>query len=70
MDEQIYLLVIIIFIIYILTKILVKMIKMDKNKYAIPIFFGRVLLGFLITMFIYIIILLFTGESILLRVLG
>ena len=70
MDEQIYLLVVIIFVIIVLSKFIVRMMNMDNQKYNIPIFYGRILLGFLIAMFLYIAYSIIKGEDVLTKILG
>jgi len=70
MDEQIYLLLIIIFVIVVLSRFIVRMINMDNPKYNIPIFYGRILLGFLIAMFFYIIYSMLKGEGIITKFMG
>ena len=70
MDEQIYLIVIIIFVIIVLSRFIVRMMKMDNPKYNIPIFYGRILLGFLIAMFFYIIYSMLKGEEVITKLMG
>ncbi len=70
MTEQIYLLLILLFVIILLSKFVVRMIKSDNLKYRIPIFYGRILLGFLVAMLFYIVYLMLTGEDVISKFLG
>jgi len=70
MNEAIYLLVILVFVIVILSKFVVRLMKTDNEKYKIPILYGRILLGFLVAMLFYIIFLLLKGEDVISRLLG
>lgn len=70
MDENIYLLVVIIFVIIVLSRFIVRMMNMDQQKYSIPILYGRILLGFLIAMFFYIIYLMVKGEEVITKFMG
>ncbi|MFW6134585.1 MAG: hypothetical protein ACOC5R_03310 [Elusimicrobiota bacterium] len=70
MNEQIYLIVILIFVIFMLSKLIARMMKTNYQKYRIPILYGRVLLGFLLAMFFYIIYLILKGEDVINRLMG
>ena len=70
MTEQLALLFILLFIIFALSKIITRMMKSDSEKFKIPILYGRVLLGFLLSMFIYLIFLMFKGENIITKLFG
>ena len=70
MTEQLALLFILLFIIFALSKLITRMMKSDNEKFKIPILYGRVLLGFLLSMFIYLIFLMFKGENIVTKLFG
>jgi hypothetical protein len=70
MNEAIYLLLIIIFIIIVLSKFIVRLMRLDTTKYKIAILYGRILLGFLVAMLLYIIFLMLKGEDVISRFLG
>jgi hypothetical protein len=70
MNEAIYLLIIIIFIIIVLSKFIVRLMKLDSVKYRLAILYGRVLLGFLLAMLLYIVFLMLKGEDVIGRLLG
>ena len=70
MNEEIYLLVILVFVIVILSKFVVRLMKTDNEKYKIPILYGRILLGFLVAMLFYIIFLMLKGEDVISKLLG
>jgi len=70
MNEGIYLLVILIFITIVLSKFIVRLMRLDSIKYRIAILYGRVLLGFLLAMLLYIIFLMLRGEDVISKLLG
>jgi len=70
MNEGIYLLVILIFITIVLSKFIVRLMRLDSTKYRIAILYGRVLLGFLLAMLLYIIFLMLKGEDVISKLLG
>lgn len=70
MNEAIYLLLIIIFIIIVLSKFIVRLMRLDTTKYKMAILYGRILLGFLVAMLLYIIFLMLKGEDVISRFLG
>ncbi len=70
MNEGIILLLLQIFIIFVLSKSIARLMKTGNKKYRIPIFYGRALLGFLLAMFLYTAFLLLRGEDILSNILG
>jgi Na+-transporting methylmalonyl-CoA/oxaloacetate decarboxylase gamma subunit len=70
MTEQLALLVILLFIIFALSKFITRMMKSGNEKFKIPILYGRVLLGFLLSMLIYLIFLMFKGENIITKLFG
>lgn len=65
MAEQLVLLFILLFIILALSQFITRMMKSGNEKFKIPILYGRALLGFLLSMFIYLIFLMFRGENII-----
>lgn len=70
MNEQIALLAILFFIIIFLVQIIAKMMRSDEPKYKIPIFYGRILLGFLLAMLAYLLFLMLKGEDIVSKLFG
>lgn len=70
MNEQIIILVVLFFIILILAQIIARMMRTENHKYHTPIFLGRILLGFLLTMLVYLIFLMLKGEDIALKLFG
>ena len=70
MNEGLFLLVILIFLIAVLSKIIVKMMNSGNGKYKVAIFYSRMLLGFFLTMVVYIGYLLIKGEDILIKFFG
>ena len=67
MNEQIYLILVLIFVIIILSKFIVRLYKSDYPRSKTAIFYFRMLLGFLIAMTIYIIIEVIRGHNVLER---
>ena len=65
MNDQIYLILILIFIIIVLSKFIVRLYKTEHPKTKTAIFYFRMLLGFLIAMTIYIIIQVIKGRNVL-----
>ncbi len=70
MAEQIYLLVILLFIIILLSRFIVRMMKSNNAKFRIPILYGRILLGFLVAMLFYIVFLMLKGEDVISKLMG
>lgn len=70
MAEQIYLLVILLFVIILLSRFIVRMMKSNNTKFRIPILYSRILLGFLVAMLFYIIFLMLKGEDVISKLLG
>lgn len=70
MNEQIYLILILIFIILILSRFIVRMYNTDNPKARGVIFFFRMLLGFLIAMLVFTIIEAIRGNNIVDRFFG
>ena len=70
MTEQLVLLFIILFMIIVLSQFIAKLMKTDNEKLKVPILYGRILLGFLLSMFIYLVFLMFKGENIITKLFG
>ena len=70
MAEQLALLFIILFMIFALSQFITRMMKSGNKKFKIPILYGRILLGFLLSMLVYFVFLIFKGENIITRLFG
>lgn len=70
MNEQIMILALLFFVILVLAHLIAKMMRADNPKYHTPIFLGRILLGFLLTMMVYLVFLMLKGEDIALKLFG
>jgi len=70
MNEQIYLILILVFIIIVLSKFIVRLYITNHPRAKSAIFYFRMLLGFLIAMTIYIIIEVIRGHNVLERFYG
>jgi hypothetical protein len=70
MADQIAVLFILLFIIVILSQIITRMMKSDNKRFRIPILYGRILLGFLLAMLIYLVFLMLKGEDIITKLFG
>lgn len=70
MSEQIYLILILFFIIVLLSKFIVRLYKANYPRAKGAIFYFRMLLGFLIAMTIYIIIQAIKGHNVLEQFFG
>jgi len=70
MNEQIYLILIIVFIILVLSRFIVRLYNTDNRKAAGAIFFFRMLLGFLIAMLVFVIVEAIRGNNVLERFFG
>jgi len=70
MNDQIYLILILIFIILVLSRFIVRLYKTDNSKAKGAIFFFRMLLGFLIAMLIFVIVEAIRGNNVLERFFG
>lgn len=70
MIEQLVLIIIIFFVIIVFSQIIVKMMKSGNEKFKTFIIFGRMLLGFLLAMFIYSLYLMLQGEDIIAKLMG
>ena len=70
MNEQIYLILILIFIILMLSRFIVRMYNTDNPKARGAIFFFRMLLGFLIAMLVFAIVEAIRGNNVWERFFG
>ena len=70
MNNQIYLILILIFIILFLSRFIVKLYNTDNTKVKGAIFFFRMLLGFLIAMLVFVIVESIRGNNVLERFFG
>ena len=70
MNEQIYLILILIFIILVLSRFIVRLYNTDNQKAKGAIFFFRMLLGFLIAMLVFVIVEAIRGNNIIERFFG
>ncbi len=70
MSEQIYLILILAFIILVLSKFIVRLYNTDHPKTKGAIFFFRILLGFLVAMLVFIIIKTIRGNNVVERFFG
>ncbi len=70
MNEQIYLILILVFIILVLSRFIVRLYNTDNPKTKGAIFFFRMLLGFLIAMLVFVIVEAIRGNNVLERFFG
>ena len=70
MNEQIYLILILVFIILVLSRFIVRLYNTDNPKTKGAIFFFRMLLGFLIAMLIFVIVEAIRGNNVIERFFG
>lgn len=70
MNEQIYLIPILVFIILLLSRFIVRLYSTDNPKARGAIFFFRMLLGFLIAMIVFVIVEAIRGNNVLERFFG
>ncbi len=70
MSDQIYLILILVFIILVLSRFIVRLYNTDNQKAKGAIFFFRMLLGFLIAMLIFVIVEAIRGNNVLERFFG
>ncbi len=67
MNEQIYLILILVFIILVLSRFIVRLYHTDNQKAKGAIFFFRMLLGFLIAMLVFVIVEAIRGNNVIER---
>lgn len=70
MSEQIYLILILVFLILVLSRFIVRLYNTDHQKTKGAIFFFRMLLGFLIAMLVFVIIEIIRGNNVVERFFG
>jgi hypothetical protein len=70
MNDQIYLILIMVFIILVLSRFIVRLYNTDDPKTRGAIFFFRMLLGFLIAMLIFVIVETIRGNNVVERFFG
>ena len=70
MNDQIYLILILIFIILVLSRFIVRLYGADHSKAKGAIFFFRMLLGFLIAMLVFVIIEAIRSNNVVERFFG
>jgi len=70
MNDQIYLILILIFIILVLSRFIVRLYNTDNQKAKGAIFFFRMLLGFLIAMLVFVIVEAIRGNNVIERFFG
>jgi len=70
MNDQIYLILILVFIILMLSKFIVRLYNTDNPKTKGAIFFFRMLLGFLIAMLVFVIVEAIRGNNVVERFFG
>lgn len=70
MKEQIYLILILVFIILVLSRFIVRLYHTDNPKTRGAIFFFRMLLGFLMAMLVFIIVETIRGNYVIERFFG
>ncbi|MBA7497748.1 hypothetical protein ES704_00480 [subsurface metagenome] len=64
MNDQIYLILIMVFIILVLSRFIIRLYNTDDPKARGAIFFFRMLLGFLIAMLIFVIVETIRGNNV------
>jgi hypothetical protein len=70
MNDQIYLILILVFIILALSRFIVRLYNIDDSKAKGAIFFFRMLLGFLIAMLLFVIVEVIRGNNVIERFFG
>jgi hypothetical protein len=65
MNEQIYLILILVFIILVLSRFIVRLCNTDNPKNKGAIFFFRMLLGFVIAMLVFVIVETIRGNHVI-----
>ena len=70
MNDQIYLILILVFIVIVLSRFIVRLYNTDNPKTKGAIFFFRMLLGFLIAMLVFVIVEAIRGNNVLERFFG
>jgi uncharacterized Tic20 family protein len=70
LNDQIYLILVLIFIILVLSRFIVRLYNTDNPKAKGAVFFFRMLLGFLIAMLVFVIVEAIRGNNVLERFFG
>lgn len=70
MNDQIYLILTLVFIILVLSRFIVRLYNTDNPKTKGAIFFFRMLLGFLIAMLVFVIVEAIRGNNVVERFFG
>ena len=70
MNDQIYLILVLIFIFLVLSRFTVRLYNTDNPKAKGAVFFFRMLLGFLIAMLVFVIVEAIRGNNVLERFFG
>jgi len=70
MNEQVYLILILVFIILVLSRFIVRLYNTDNPKTKGAIFFFRMLLGFMIAMLVFVIVETIRGNNVVERFFG
>lgn len=70
MNEKIYLILILVFIILLLSRFIVRLYNTDNPKARGALFFFRMLLGFLIAMLVFVIVEAIRGNNVWERFFG
>jgi len=70
MNEQIYLILILVFIILVLSRFIVRLYNTDNPKTKGAIFFFRMLLGFMIAVLVFVIVETIRGNHVIERFFG
>jgi VIT1/CCC1 family predicted Fe2+/Mn2+ transporter len=70
MNDQIYLILILVFIILVLSRFIVRLYNTDNQKAKGAIYFFRMLLGFLIAMLVFVIVEAIRGNNVIKRFFG
>ena len=70
MNDQIYLILILVFIILVISRFILRLYNTDDPKAKGAIFFFRMLLGFLIAMLIFVIVETIRGNNVVERFFG
>ncbi|MBU4228643.1 hypothetical protein KJ987_10370, partial [bacterium] len=70
MNEQIYLILILVFIILVLSRFIVRLYNTDNPKTKGAVFFFRMLLGFMIAMLVFVIVETIRGNNVIERFFG
>ena len=70
MNEQIYLILILVFIILVLSRFIIRLYNTDNPKTKGAVFFFRMLLGLMIAMLVFVIVETIRGNNVIERFFG